>query len=80
MSRICKKCLIGQQAEDYLAFIAKNKAATPAKYRVAEDVYDDRVAICEACEKLNGATCMACGCFVELRAIRKDSHCPYKKW
>lgn len=80
MSRICKKCLIGQQAEDYLALISKNKAATPEKYRAAEDVCDKRVAICEECEKLSGPTCLACGCFVELRAIRKDSKCPYKKW
>ena len=80
MSRICKKCLIGQQAEDYLKLIAHNKAATPLKYRAAEDVYDQRITICEACEKLSGPTCLACGCFVELRAIRKESRCPYKKW
>ena len=80
MSRICKKCLIGQQAEDYLALIEKNKAATPAKYRVSDAVYDKRIGTCEACEKLSGPTCMACGCYVELRAIRSDSKCPYKKW
>ena len=80
MSRICKKCLIGQQAEDYLALIEKNKAATPAKYRASDEVYDRRIAACEGCEKLTGPTCMACGCYVELRAIRKDSKCPYKKW
>ena len=80
MSRICKKCLIGQQAEDYLKLIAHNKAATPLKCRAAEDVYDRRITICEACEKLSGPTCLACGCFVELRAIRKESRCPYKKW
>ncbi len=80
MSRICKKCLIGQQAEDYLKLIEKNKAATPAKYRTPDDVYDHRITVCEACEKRNGATCMACGCYVELRAIRKDSKCPHRKW
>lgn len=80
MSRICKKCLIGQQAEDYLSLIAKNKAATPEKYRAGDDVYDKRIALCEDCEKLSGPTCLACGCYVELRAIRKDSRCPYKKW
>lgn len=80
MSRICKKCLIGQQVEDYIALIEKNKAATPEKYRVSQEEYDRRVGICEGCEKLSGPTCLGCGCFVELRAIRKDSHCPYKKW
>lgn len=80
MSRICKKCLIGQQAEDYLALIEKNRAATPAKVRTSDEEYARRIAICEACEKLSGPTCMGCGCYVELRALRKDSHCPYKKW
>lgn len=80
MSRICKKCLIGQQAEDYLALIEKNRAATPAKVRISDAEYARRIGICEACEKLSGPTCMGCGCYVELRALRKDSHCPYKKW
>ena len=80
MSVICKKCLIGQDTENYLALIAKNKAATPEKYRAAENVYAQRIAVCEDCEKLSGPTCLACGCYVELRAIRKDSKCPYKKW
>lgn len=80
MSRICKKCLIGQQAEDYLQLIEKNKAAIPPKGRTPEEVYDRRIELCEACQHLNGPTCMACGCYVELRAIRKESKCPYKKW
>ncbi len=80
MSRICKKCLIGQEAGDYLALIEKNRAATPQKVRASDQVYDHRIQTCEACEKLSGPTCLACGCYVELRALRKDSRCPYNKW
>lgn len=80
MIRICKKCLTMQQAGEYLALIEKNIAATPEKYRVTEENYKERIRLCEDCEKLTGPTCMACGCYVQLRAIRKDSHCPYKKW
>lgn len=80
MSVICKKCLIGQQAEDYLRLIEKNKAATPAKYRASDGLYASRIGICEECGHLQGPTCMACGCYVELRAIRKEAACPYKKW
>jgi len=80
MSRICKKCLIGQQAEEYLQLIEKNREATPEKLRASEEVFDRRVAICEECEKRSGPTCMACGCYVELRALRKDGRCPYRKW
>lgn len=80
MSRICKKCLIGQQAEDYLQLIAKNKAVLNPRDRTDDETYDCRITVCEACEKLSGPTCLACGCFVELRAIRKSARCPYRKW
>lgn len=80
MSGICKKCLIGQQAADYLQFIEKNRAATPERLRTPEGEYGRRIALCEACKKLSGPTCLSCGCYVELRALRKDSHCPCKKW
>lgn len=80
MSRICKKCLIGQQAEDYLRLIEKNRAATPARVKTPEAEYDRRITLCEECEKRSGPTCLACGCYVELRALRKDTHCPYRKW
>lgn len=80
MSRICKKCLIGQQAEDYMQLIEKNKAATPLKSRATEAVYDRRISLCEECDYLSGPTCLACGCYVELRAIRASASCPYRKW
>ena len=76
----CKKCLIGQQAEDYLRFIEKNRSATPARLRTGEEEYARRIAVCEASEKLSGPTCLGCGCYVELRAMRIDGKCPYKKW
>ena len=80
MSRICKKCLIGQQAEDYLRFIEKNRAAMSPKIRASEEEFDRRIGICEECSYLSGPTCLACGCFAELRALKKASACPYKKW
>jgi len=80
MSRICKKCLIGQQAEDYLAMIERSKATVSPKDRAEDTLYDRRISICEDCGSLSGPTCLACGCFVELRAIRKSSRCPYRKW
>lgn len=80
MSRICKKCLIGQQAEDYRKLIEKNRAAIPEKDRASDDLLDCRIGICEECEHLSGPTCRACGCYVELRALRKATGCPYRKW
>lgn len=80
MSRICKKCAIGMDAEAYAQLIEKNRAALPEKSRASDAEYDRRVSACEECEKRSGPTCLACGCYVELRALRRDSRCPYRKW
>lgn len=80
MTRICKKCLIGQQAERYLDMIAKSRAAVSPGDRAEDGLYHRRIEVCEECAYLSGPTCLACGCYVELRAIRKSSRCPYKKW
>lgn len=80
MTVICKKCLIGQQAEDYLAMLEKCRRAIPERDLAGEAELARRIALCEACEKRSGPTCLACGCYVELRAMKKAVHCPYKKW
>lgn len=80
MSVICKKCLIGLDAENYLQLIEKNRAAVPTRERTDDELYAQRIHLCEDCRYLRGATCTACGCYVELRAIRKASHCPYRWW
>ena len=51
---------------------------------VDEDIYNERIAVCMRCEKLEyGSTCMLCGCVVQVRAMLRDGKCPYpknKKW
>ena len=78
--RICKRCLIWDLAEEdrnnlrkYLDVIKEPDRTDPARYEA-------RLAVCLSCEKMNAATCTACGCYVEFRAYAKNSHCPLKKW
>lgn len=80
MKIFCKRCLIGVEAENYQQMIEKSYAAIPPRDRTPEEAYAARVALCEACDYFQAATCRACGCYVELRAMRKNTHCPYKKW
>lgn len=80
MTPICKKCLIGVEAEKYTEMIAKCIAAVPVKQRVSDERYAARICVCESCEYFSAATCRACGCYVELRAVKKSVSCPYKKW
>lgn len=67
-------------AEADRAMIEKYKSAIKGEDQVSPEEYEKRLAICKECERLNAGTCDACGCYVELRAAAKVSHCPYKKW
>lgn len=80
MNVVCKKCFLGVQAEQYSSMIEKCRAAVPLRDRAEDAEYARRIALCEECEHFHAATCRACGCYVELRALKKGSHCPYKKW
>ena len=80
--RFCRLCGIYRQSSDpkindqikLLINGIDKKEKTP------DNDYAVRLDICAECEKLMKNTCLACGCFVELRAAKKDSHCPDKRW
>lgn len=79
--RVCKRCLLRESneteyREKLLVCIEKMDVAI----RAEEQLYEKRLLFCKECGKLNVGTCTACGCYVELRAAVKASHCPYKKW
>lgn len=63
-----------------LEMLEKYREAIKVNDRVMQDEYERRLSVCRSCEKLIEGTCMACGCYVELRAVAKVSRCPKKKW
>ena len=84
--RICLRYLLrdmialdsSKQAE--LEKIKNYREAIKQTDRVKDTEYEARLAVCRTCEKLIDGTCLACGCYVELRAAVRMSHCPKKKW
>lgn len=80
MSTICKRCLLREMAEQDQAKIARYREAIRGEDRVSADEYERRLSVCKGCDRLNSGTCSACGCYVELRALGKESRCPYKLW
>lgn len=78
--RICKKCLLRDLAVQDQKNIKRYLDAIKPADRASEEVYEERLAVCRECSKLNEATCQACGCYVELRAAVMHGRCPYKKW
>lgn len=83
---ICKKCLLMDiDKEAYSLKIGRILELTEDNRKAEDSLYRQRLQVCRSCEKLSATgeeigTCMACGCFVELRAALKDSRCPYKFW
>lgn len=78
----CKKCLLsdiepGEELKRINALIER----LPKSEKVTDGEYKRRLDICRECDYLSEATCLQCGCYVELRAIKQDAKCPYKnKW
>ena len=79
--RICKRCLLREWNEtEYREKLEKYIEGLELSVRTEEQLYEKRLLLCKACEKLIEGTCLSCGCYVELRAAVKSSHCPLEKW
>lgn len=58
-------------------FVAKDHGRT-----TPDEVYNERIRICESCDKYDGGSgrCQMCGCFVNLKAKIPSEVCPLNKW
>ncbi|MGN0436084.1 MAG: DUF6171 family protein [Wujia sp.] len=81
MSRtFCKRCFFAEIDRDGIyKEISRIISDMPEEKRTEEAEYQRRLDICEKCDSLGEGTCGKCGCFVELRAAKKDMHCPSEK-
>lgn len=77
MKIVCKRCLLTEIDRDaYTEKLMEYIAAVPEDKRVDEDEYQRRLELCRSCEQLANGMCAVCGCYVELRALKPNSHCP----
>lgn len=76
--KICRRCLLRDLAEenDYYQSVQRYRATMPKNKRTPDEEYENRLQACRVCPELDNGTCMACGCYVEMRAARLDMHCP----
>lgn len=74
----CRRCLLRDMTDenDYYESVKHYRAVMPLRKRTPDDEYEQRLQICRVCEYLENGTCMQCGCYVEMRAARRDMHCP----
>jgi hypothetical protein len=76
---VCRRC----GADDIILFeqvmaqMPEYIKAVAEDLRVSDEEYRARLAHCYECEGLSGGlTCKYCGCFVQMRAIKKHMRCP----
>lgn len=79
--RVCKRCLLREFDEnEYREKLERYIVGLEEDIKAPEALYENRLSTCKECEKLSEGTCLACGCYVELRAAVKASRCPHKRW
>lgn len=81
VERRCKRCLLSEVSKaDYLRIVERGISALNEADKVSNSEYQSRLEICEVCDKLNQGTCLACGCYVEIRAVLVRGRCPKHLW
>lgn len=80
--RFCRKCLTRDiiDRDDYFKVIKEMVDNLPPKEKAEAATYESRLLTCTKCDRLFDGMCNACGCYVELRAAKQKSNCPYNKW
>ncbi|MFT4145147.1 MAG: DUF6171 family protein [Mobilitalea sp.] len=51
-------------------------AGLDTEIKVSDEIYEERLSICAACESNLKGMCRHCGCFVAARAVKKGLSCP----
>lgn len=73
----CTRCLLEEAGNrDMARLISERISVIPEDKKADGELYKMRLDLCKGCDSLNGGTCVKCGCYVELRAARKDGYCP----
>ncbi len=47
---------------------------------VSKQAYQQRLEICDGCDRRRGNRCLACGCRLSLKARGRAFQCPLGKW
>ncbi len=76
----CRKCLWAREMmEKELMKLQDYIANIPEEEKVDEGEYEKRLMLCDGCSELRSGLCGQCGCYVAVRAVRKNGYCPHVK-
>ena len=69
---------LAKQAFNFAKSTTKHVAG--GMMHVDSKTYQERVGICNGCDRLKDDKCIECGCFVKLKAKWASESCPIGKW
>lgn len=81
--KTCRRCHDFGDNPDIKTYILNYIKHVDTQIKCDDNVYNQRLNTCDSCEKLVNGMCNLCGCFVLVRAIKKNMTCPYpylNKW
>ncbi len=78
----CRRCLLRdmEEQESLYQSVLRLRRAMTEKERAVEGEYKRRLDICRECAFLDRAVCMQCGCYAEVRALKRGARCPVGRW
>ena len=72
----CKRCLLKDLSKDeYFQTVYEYIESINEEVKTPADEYNRRLALCCSCDNLVNGMCKLCGCFVEVRSIKRNAHC-----
>lgn len=74
--RLCKRCLLRELDGTYFQSIYDYIANLPSEQKADDHTYAHRLSLCKECPHLVNGMCDLCGCFVEVRAVKRLQRCP----
>jgi hypothetical protein len=77
----CGKCLLREfDMGEFADTVKEYISLIPTERKTDDAEYNRRLGICRMCDSLTDGMCGECGCFVEIRAAKKQLNCPIEKW
>ena len=74
---LCFRCLVDELGDAAVAAVLREGIeALPEQHRTDEETYAERLSACRQCDHLVNGLCRFCGCFVEMRALKRLGTCP----
>jgi hypothetical protein len=83
MDNFCKRCLLQDSInKKYYKTVLEYVNSLDSTIKTDHATYNLRLSLCKECDFLVNGMCNQCGCFVEIRASKKDNYCPnvQPKW